>query len=237
MELTPAQITVPAGLDHASVATLAAALDDALAGPAPVVVLRGATSATFCLGLAIGAADGGPASARAFGDVLARLHTAPKPLLAAVDGAAIGGGLGLACACDWVVATPRATFGLPELLWGLLPAMIWPVVTDRMAPHVARQWTVAAHSRGADEARAAGVVDDLVGEDRLDQGVRRGVRTLARLEPSALPRLRAWMRESRTLPLADAVAAGADITGRLMTDATVQRRWRTFHEGGVPWSA
>jgi hypothetical protein len=45
------------------------------------------------------------------------------------------------------------------------------------------------------------------------------------------------LRESRTLPLADAVAAGADITGRLMTDATVQRRWRTFHEGGVPWSA
>lgn len=237
MELTPALVTLPARLDPASVATLAAALAGALDDPAPVVVLRGAAPDTFCLGLAIDAADGGPASVRAFGDVLAQLHRAPKPLLAAVDGAAIGGGLGLACACDWVVATPRATFGLPELLWGLLPAMIWPVVTDRMAPHVARQWTLGAWTRPAGEAQAAGVVDDLVAADRLEAGVRKAVRTLARLEPSALPRLRAWMRESRALPLADAVATGADITGRLMTDATVQRRWRAFEEGGAPWSA
>lgn len=237
MELIPAVLTVPGRLTPSSVAAFDRALQDALVGPAPVVVLRGATAGTFSLGLAIDAADDGTTSARAFADVLARLHAAPKPLLAAIDGAAIGGGLGLACACDWVVATRPSTFGLPELLWGLLPAMIWPVVTDRMAPHVARQWTLAAHTREANEAHAAGVVDDLVDADRLDAAVRRGVRLLARLEPSALPRFRAWARDSRVLSLPAAVTAGAEITGRLMHDATVQRRWRAFAEGDVPWSA
>lgn len=237
MELIPAVLTVPERLTPSSVAAFDRALQQALAEAAPVVVLRGATAGTFSLGLAIDAADDGTTSARAFAEVLARLHAAPKPLLAAVDGAAIGGGLGLACACDWVVATPASTFGLPELLWGLLPAMIWPVVTDRMAPHVARQWTLAAHTRRADEAQAAGVVDDLVAADRLDAAIRRGVRLLARLEPSALPRFRAWARESRTLTLPAAVAAGAEITGQLMRDPAVQGRWRAFAEGDAPWSA
>lgn len=237
MELTPAIVPVPLRLDGASVDAFTTALDAAVRGPAPVVVLRAPAPGTFCLGLAIDDAGAGPASAESFAAVLTALHRAPKPLLAVVEGEAIGGGLGLTCACDWVLATPEARFGLPELVWGLLPAMIWPVIADRMAPHVARQWTIAAHTRTVDEAVAAGVVDAVVAADRLEPALRRAVRTLARLEPSALPRLRAWMRDSRALPLADAVAAGAAITGRMMTDATVLARWRAFAEGGVPWSA
>lgn len=237
MELTPAIVPVPLRLDGASVDAFATALDAAVHGPAPVVVLRAPAPGTFCLGLAIDAAGAGSTSAESFADVLTSLHRAPKPLLAVVEGDGIGGGLGLACACDWVLATPDARFGLPELLWGLLPAMIWPVIADRMAPHAARQWTIAAHTRTVDEAVAAGVVDAVVPADRLEAAMRRAIRTLARLEPTALPRLRAWMRDSRTLPLAEAVAAGAAITGGMMTDATVLARWRAFADGGVPWSA
>lgn len=237
MELTTATIVVPARLDPPAVTALASALDQAVRGPATVVVLAGATPEVFCTGLAIDAAAVGAAAPDAFAAVFAALHTAPKPLLAAVDGAAIGGGLGLACACDWVVATDRATFGLPELVWGLVPAIIWPVVTDRMAPHLARQWTLSACSRSAAEAREAGVVDEVVGADALARGIRRGVRTLARLETGALVRLRAWARQSRALPLAAAVAEGAAITGTLMNAPHVQTRWRAFTEGEVPWSA
>jgi enoyl-CoA hydratase/carnithine racemase len=157
--------------------------------------------------------------------------------VAAIDGAAIGGGLGLACACDGVVATERSTFGLPELLWGLVPAIIWPVVTDRMAPHVARQWTISAHSRTAADAHAAGVVDEVIADGMLDAGLRRSLRALGRVEPRALARLRAWSRESRALPLADATARGAALTATLMTEPQVQARWRAFTEGEAPWCA
>ena len=237
MELTTATVTLPARLDPDGVVALTAAIEAALTGPARVVVLTGASADVFCQGLALDAAADGASATHAFAALFARLHASPKPLVAAVDGAAIGGGLGLACACDWVVATDRSTFGLPELLWGLVPAIIWPVVTDRMAPHVARQWTISAHSRRAADAHAAGVVDEVVADGTLEAGLRRSLRMLGRIEPSALARLRAWSRESRGLPLADATARGAGLTATLMTEPQVQARWRAFTEGEAPWCA
>jgi enoyl-CoA hydratase/carnithine racemase len=248
MELTT--ITVPAQLDAASVERVSNEFAAACVSSAVrVVALRGASADTFCLGLAIGDVidAGGQASTSAFSDLLALMHDSPKPLLAIVDGRAIGGGLGLACACDRVIATSRATFGLPELLWGLVPAVIWPVVTDRMAPHVARQWTLTAHSRNAAEALAAGVIDDLVDvvdsdadadttPARLDAATRRAVRALGRLEPEALRRLRHWSRASRSLTLPAALAGGAEITASMMRNPDVRRRWRAFAEGEAPWS-
>lgn len=236
MELTrAAAVQLPIDLDAASMAVLTRDLQAALASPAPIVTLHGATPDTFCLGLAVGSGAGG-APTFAFSDVLAAMHRAPKPLLAVVDGRAIGGGMGLACACDWVVATERSTFALPELLWGLVPAIIWPVLTERMAPHAVRQWTVSAHSRSAMEAHAAGLVDDLVPHANLDRGIERGMRTLRRLDPDALCRLRGWARESRQLDLPAALRRGAEITGAMLLQPSVRRRWDAFAAGESPWS-
>jgi enoyl-CoA hydratase/carnithine racemase len=232
-----AAVPLPIDLDGASITVLTRALQEALTSPAAVVALTGATADTFCLGLAIGAGTERAAPTHAFSDLLTMMHRAPKPLLAVVDGRAIGGGMGLACACDWVVASDQATFALPELLWGLVPAIIWPVLTDRMAPHAVRQWTISAHSRSATEARAAGLVDELVPSDRLESAVRRGTRMLGRLDPEALQRLRGWARESRHDDLPGALQRGADITAGMLTRPSVQRRWQAFAAGEAPWSA
>jgi hypothetical protein len=80
-------------------------------------------------------------------------------------------------------------------------------------------------------------VDDVVPGATIDAAVRRAVRMLGRLEPEALCRLRAWARVSRTLPLAEATAAGAGITAAMMTTPHVQARWRAFTDGETPWSA
>ncbi|MBY0496955.1 MAG: enoyl-CoA hydratase/isomerase family protein [Cyanobacteria bacterium] len=230
-----ATVRLPIDLDAASMAKLTRELQAALDSPAPIVMLIGADADTYCLGMAIGSSSGGAATF-AFSDLLSALHRSPKPLLTIVDGRAIGGGMGLACACDWVVATERATFALPELLWGLVPAIIWPVLTDRMAPHVVRQWTVSAHSRSATGAQAAGLVDDLVPHDHLDRGMSRGLRTLRRLDPAALQRLRSWARESRHDDLPAALRRGAAITGAMVGQPSVQRRWESFAAGESPWS-
>lgn len=238
MELTAAVaiVRLPVDLHAASMVALTRDLQEAIASPAPVVVLAGANRETYCLGLAIGAA-GADVPAHAFADLLTTLHHAPKPLLAAVDGRAIGGGLGLACACDWLVATDRATFALPELVWGLLPAIIWPVLTDRMAPHVVRQWTLSAYARSAAQGHAAGLVDAIVAPGELDRGIAAGARALRRLDAAAVQRLRRWAREARQRDLPAALQAGATITAEMLRQPSVQRRWQAFAEGESPWSA
>jgi polyketide biosynthesis enoyl-CoA hydratase PksH len=236
VELTSATVRLPKDLDSASIAALTRDFEAALASEAPVVAFTGADADTFCLGLAIGSSLDGSAATHAFSDLLTRMHDAPKPLLAVVDGRAIGGGMGLACACDWVVATDRATFALPELLWGLVPAIIWPVITSRMAPHVARQWTVSAHTRTASDGMGAGLVDDVVAPDTLDRAVARAARSLRRLDPEALRRLRAWARTSPQHDLADALRIGADITADMVRQPAVRKRWQAFEQGDTPWS-
>src|SRR4030095_2477202 len=103
----------------------------------------GHDAATFCAGMNVDAVLEDRQAMGIFADLFTMLQSSPKPLLAVVDGAAIGGGLGLACACDWVVATSRATFALPELLWGLAPATIWPIVSSRMTGDDAWGWNLS----------------------------------------------------------------------------------------------
>jgi enoyl-CoA hydratase/carnithine racemase len=234
VELTAATVRVPFDLRTESVARLGRDFEAAVSSSAPVVALVGATDDTFCLGMAIGADT--HHSTHAFSDVLAALHAAPKPLIAVVDGRAIGGGMGLACACDWLIATERSSFALPELLWGLVPAIIWPVIADRMPPHVARRWVVSAHSRDGAEAFTAGLVDELVAADALDAAVRRSARKLQRLDGEALRRMRAWVRASRQHEMPVALRLGADLTAALAQQTTVRRRWQTFADGDAPWS-
>lgn len=238
MELThAATVSLPIDLSAGSLPALTADLQHAIASSAEVITLVGANADTFCLGLAVGSGTHESAPTHAFAELLTMMHRSPKPIIAAVDGRAIGGGMGLACACDWVVATERATFGLPELLWGLIPAIIWPVLTDRMAPHAVRQWTISAHTRTAMEAERTGLVDVLVPSDDLDRIVARGRRQLRRLDPQALKRLRAWSRESRRHDLPTALTMGADLTAGMLREPAVQRRWSAFAAGESPWSA
>lgn len=235
MELNDAAVVrMPERFSPDSVAGLRRDLDAAWASGMPVVVLVGADDETFCTGLAIDRE--GPIETGPFSEMLALLSDAPKPTLAFVDGTAIGGGFGMACACDWMVATDRATFGLPELLWGLIPAMIWPAIVARLGANVARRWTVSAHTRSAHEALDAGAVDELVDARIGAHRVQRAVRMLARLEPAATRQLRRWHREAHTTSLADALARGAMLTQEMATSAVARERVAAFARGESPWS-
>jgi enoyl-CoA hydratase/carnithine racemase len=235
MELNSAAvIRMPHRLTPASVAELRREIESVCAGPAPVAVLIGADDEIFCTGLAID--DEGPIQTRPFCEMLTLLSDAPKPTLAFVDGKSIGGGFGMACACDWMIATERATFGLPELLWGLIPAMIWPAIVGRLGANVARRWTISAHARSAREALDAGVVDELVEADNGMHRVQRAVRMLARLEPGATQQLRRWHHEAQTTSRAEAVARGAVLTQEMADSLVVRERVAAFARGESPWN-
>ena len=235
MELNSAAvIRMPRRLSPESVAELRHNIESACAGAAPVAVLIGADDDIFCTGLAID--DDGPIQTRAFCELLTLLSDAPKPTLAFVDGTSICGGFCMACACDWMIATERATFGLPELLWGLIPAMIWPALVGRLGANVARRWTLSAHTRSARDALDAGVLDELVKTDGAAHRVQRAVRMLARLEPGATQQLRRWHSEAQTTPRAEALARGAALTQEMAGSLVVRERVAAFARGESPWN-
>lgn len=143
-----------------------------------VVVLAGA-GRTFCAGgdldwmRAQFDADraGRMAEARRLAMMLHTLNTLPKPLIARVQGAAYGGGVGMMSVADCVVAAADARFGLTETRLGIIPATISPYVLARMGEGRARSVFFSSRIFGAEEAKDLGLVQRIAKPDDLDAAV------------------------------------------------------------------
>ncbi|MGO4328645.1 enoyl-CoA hydratase/isomerase family protein [Cupriavidus sp. 2TAF22] len=153
-------------------AALARAEADARSGIAVrALVLRGA-GGFFCAGGNVGNfrarldADHGtddPVASRnrEFGYFMQRLAALPVPVVAAVEGAAMGGGMGLACAADIVLATRDARFALSETSLGIIAAQIAPFVVARVGAAATRRLGLSGERVSGDAAVALGLVDGL----------------------------------------------------------------------------
>lgn len=93
------------------------------------------------------------------------------PVIAKVNGAALGGGAGLACACDFVIASDKAKIGFSEVKLGLLPGVISPYVIDRVGGKRAAQLFITGERLEAEMARKLGLFDDAVEPEHLDEVV------------------------------------------------------------------
>jgi methylglutaconyl-CoA hydratase len=146
------------------------------AGDARAIVLRGA-GPSFCAGADLDwmrasidlTPDENVADARRLDSLLSAIDGCPAPLVAGVQGHAIGGGCGLLVCCDVVVATRDASFGLGEVKLGLVPAVISPYVLARVGPGAARHLFVTGERFDTETALRIGLVHRLV--DDLDSGV------------------------------------------------------------------
>lgn len=185
-----------------------------------VVVLAGAGKA-FSAGADIGwmrrAAAASPADneadAQRFAAMLAALAQCPKPTIARVQGLALGGGVGLACACDIAIATPDATFAVSEARFGILPAVIGPYLIRAVGPRAAQRLALMAHRFSADEALRLGLVQQ-VAED-LDVGLETTVAELLAGGPQAQREIKQLFAQ---LPAGDTGAAA-----QALTAATIAR--------------
>jgi isohexenylglutaconyl-CoA hydratase len=104
------------------------------------------------------------------GKFFARVHALPCVTVALVDGAAVGGGMGLAAAADIVIATPRARFALTETSLGLPPAQIAPYLVARLGARVATRLALTGARLDGRDAAALGLADlysESDGADRL----------------------------------------------------------------------
>lgn len=235
-------IPVPATLTLSSLDRLDADLEQALSDKeARVWVLEGEGSA-FCRGMDLGAAFSGHgdigAALRRFAGCLSRIRRAPRPTMAIVAGEALGGGVGIAAACDLVIASPDATFGLPEALFGLLPGAVLPVLVERMTPQKARLLALSGVTRNALWARANGLVDEIASSVDVARERDRHARKLARAWPRSVSALRGWLSELPSLAPDAALARGAAVTADLARDEAVKQAVESFlEEGTAPWES
>jgi methylglutaconyl-CoA hydratase len=113
--------------------------------------------------------------ARRFAGMLARIDSSPKPVVARVHGAALGGGVGLACACDVAIAADVATFAVSEARFGILPAVIGPYLINAVGKRQARRLALTTERIGAAEAAQLGMVHQVVALAELDAAIDRAV--------------------------------------------------------------
>lgn len=200
---------------------------------ARLVVLRGVEGA-FCRGLNLElAGTGDDCGIDAFRDLMAVLDCEPRPVIALVDGEALGGGVGLAAVADLVLATRDARFALPETLMGLIPATVLPYIARRIGPARARLLALGYRPLSAIEALQWGLVDELV--DDLDAAFAAHVRRLGLADADAVAAVKAVVAEHWLAPAGYADAAAGRFDRLLHSEAT-QARLRRFIDGHAPWS-
>lgn len=172
--------------------------------------------------------------ATAMARMYAALDALPFPLVGRVQGAALGGGAGLAAVCDIVVTADDTVFGFTEVKLGILPAVIAPFVIAKIGASAARELFLTGARFPAARARAIGLVHTLVPADDLDAGVDRTLAELASSAPSAVAAAKALIRHVAWRPPADVAGFTAETIARQRISDEGQEGMRAFLEKRKP---
>ncbi len=175
-----------------------------------VLVLRG-EGRIFCAGADLRAmrasGQAGEAvnreDARRFAALFRAVASFPAPVVAAVQGAAIGGGFGLAVASDQVLAEENARFGTPEVRLGLVPAVISPYVVRRLGPGRAGPFLLGGAFASGPEALGAGIVHELTSVGDVEAALEQTLEGFLKSAPRAVRRAKALMLRAVPLPPPD----------------------------------
>ena len=141
------------------------------------------------------------ADARRFADMLARLAQLPQPTVARVQGAALGGGVGLVCACDVAIASVDARFALSEARLGILPAVIGPYLVNAVGLRQAKALALMAQRIDAQRALALGLVQRVVDADQLDAAVDTAMADLLQGSPQAQSTIKTFFGQLAVAPV------------------------------------
>ena len=125
------------------------------------------------------------ADARRFAGMLRALSGMSKPTIARIQGAALGGGTGLAAACDMAVASRDASFATSEVKFGIIPAVISPYVLRAIGPRQSLRYFQSAERFSAQRAYEIGLVNEVCERDDLDATVERLIEPLIAGAPLA----------------------------------------------------
>ena len=223
-------------------ATLDAVRDDR---SVRVIVVRGA-GGTFCAGGDIknmqasgaaavaGATDELRAGNRRYGAMLAAMNEAPQAVIAVVEGAAMGGGIGFASVADITIAMADAQFAMTEVMLGIVPAAISPFVVRRIGLTAARRFAVSGARLDGRAARDVGFVHEVADDAvKLEALVTAQITQILKCAPGAVAETkRLMLRAATSMPMTELLEHAADSfaaavrgpEGREGTAAFVEKR-------------
>jgi len=179
------------------------ALDVIEKSHARVVILTGAGKC-FCAGIDLemlaAIAQQSPSEnqedSRRIAKMLRRIWSFPRPMIAAVNGAAYAGGCGIATLCDFTIATTEAKFGYTEVKIGFLPAIVSVFLTRQIGEKRSRDLLLTGRIIGAAEAKEFGMVSEVVPAERLFDRVQELVAELIAASPSSVTRAKHLLTSS-----------------------------------------
>ena len=200
-------------IDAEMLAGINAGLDRAAGDGARVVVLTGSGSA-FCAGADLAAVGDGLGDRAAIerlledaGKLTLRIEAHPTPVIAAVNGAAVAGGLEFVLACDLVVAAESAVLADGHAKWGLFPGAGSSVRLPRLiGANRARYLLYTGDSLTAQQMYEIGVVNQVVPDDQLEAAVDTMCERVAARSTAGLARMKRIVTAASTLPVADGLA-------------------------------
>lgn len=188
----------------------------------------------FMRRIALAGPDANKADAMEMGALFHRVAELPKPVIARVNGPAIGGGVGLLAACDIVVAAEEAFFQFSEVRLGLVPAVISPFCVRRMGAATARRLFLTGERFDAREAMRYGLVDVVVAAGDLDGAVAAIAEQLAQGGPGALAEAKKLIELVSNSPPRDVLSSTAECIARLRSGEEAQEGMKAFLEKRPP---
>lgn len=214
-------------IDSGLMSGLRQALERA-AGDASVrlLLIRGA-GPDFCAGLdlteVLGTAQDQPgalAAARRLGDLYLAMRRHPKPIVAAVQGRALGGGAGIATACDLILAAESAQLGYPEVNLGFLPAIVMTMLRRAVNERQALELAVTGEPVPASRAHALGLINRVFPDAEFDGAVDRYVAVLAQKSASAMSLAKKLLYQMDGMSFEAGIEAGAqaNVQARMTDD-------------------
>jgi methylglutaconyl-CoA hydratase len=180
------------------------------------VVLIAGAGKDFCAGLDLATLDvAGEAgalehleSAQHLADVLLAIRRHPRPVVAAVDGRALGGGAGIATACDLILAAESAALGYPEVKIGFVPAIVAALLRRSVTEKRMFELLTSGEPVTAAEAKAIGLVNQVFPDAEFEARSEAYVRNLAAKSASALSLTKDLLYHTDGMTLEKAIEAG-----------------------------
>jgi methylglutaconyl-CoA hydratase len=170
--------------------------------------------------------------------MFAVMNDCPVPVVGRINGAAIGGGVGLVAVCDIAIATAGSKFGLSEVKLGILPAVISPYVIGKIGASHARALFLTGERFGVDRAMQIGLVHRAAsGEEELDGLVREAVAQLRSSGPEAVRACKKLIAHVASHPLSDSIPYTIEAIAERRTSSEGQGGMRAFlAKEKAPWA-
>ena len=169
--------------------------------------------------------------------IFRRLYDFPKPTIAAVNGAAIAGGTGIATMCDFTLAVPEAKFGYTEVRIGFVPAIVSSLLVWQVGHKIARDLLMTGRLFDAAEAYRFGLVNEVVPPERLLDRAHELAAQLMENSPSSVRQTKKLINSFISRTLDEQIAQAVEDNARIRTTADFREGITAFLEKRKPrWS-